>query len=386
VPADADHDTLMENWNLDLYSAINAPAHLLPWLLEVARAAAEWPVYFTALLLVALWVRGRPAARARLIAASAAVACALALNLLIGELWYQPRPFVLGLGDTFVTHAPDASFPSDRATLIWGFGFALLAGGLRRGGRVIDRAGRGDRVGADLPRHSLPARYGGRTAHGARLGAARARCARRSRRIYWRDSKPSTSGYWIGYGYRKHCFPATDGTPTPALPIRRTRIGRSTMLETAAVAFTTFLATIGPIDVAAMFAALTVADTAAQRRSTALRGTLIATGILIGFALFGKLLLARFGISLAALRTAGGILLVLISIDMVFARNSGGTSTTQDENREAEDKEDIAVFPLATPLIAGPGAMGAAILLVADAEGDLNLESSVDRYILTVTG
>jgi len=127
----------MENWNLDLFSAINAPAHPMPWLLEVARAAAEWPVYFTALLLVALWVRGRPAARARLIAASAAVACALALNLLIGELWYQPRPFVLELGHTFVTHAPDASFPSDHATLIWGIGFALLAGGLRWAGGLL---------------------------------------------------------------------------------------------------------------------------------------------------------------------------------------------------------------------------------------------------------
>jgi len=156
------------------------------------------------------------------------------------------------------------------------------------------------------------------------------------------------------------------------------------MVETAAVAFTTFLATIGPIDVAAMFAALTVADTTAQRRSTALRGTLIATVILVGFALFGKLLLARFGITLAALRTAGGILLLLIGIDMVFARNSGGTSTTQDENREAEEKEDIAVFPLATPLIAGPGAMGAAILLVADAEGDLERQAIVIAVLLAV--
>jgi len=156
------------------------------------------------------------------------------------------------------------------------------------------------------------------------------------------------------------------------------------MFETVAVAFTTFLATIGPIDVAAMFAALTVANTAAQRRSTALRGTLIATVILVGFALFGKVLLARFGITLAALRTAGGILLLLIGIDMVFARNSGGTSTTRDENREAESKEDIAVFPLATPLIAGPGAMGAAILLVADAEGDPGRQAIVIAALLAV--
>ena len=134
------------------------------------------------------------------------------------------------------------------------------------------------------------------------------------------------------------------------------------MLETAAVAFTTFFATISPIEAAAMFAAISAGSTAAHRRSMAIRGSLIASGIMLAFALFGELLLSTLGISLAALRTSGGILLLLIGIDMVFARSSGGTSTTDDETQEAEQKEDISVFPLATPLIAGPGAMGAAIL------------------------
>lgn len=141
------------------------------------------------------------------------------------------------------------------------------------------------------------------------------------------------------------------------------------MLETASVALATFFATIGPIDVAAMFAALTVKETAAQRFSIALRGILIATAVLTLFAFLGKALLTSFGISLAALRTAGGILLLLIGIEMVFARASGATSTTADEEIEAQTRQDIAVFPLATPLIAGPGAIGAAILLMADAEG-----------------
>lgn len=143
------------------------------------------------------------------------------------------------------------------------------------------------------------------------------------------------------------------------------------MLETAVVAVTTFFATIGPVDVAAMFAALTGSATPAQRRAMAIRGTLIATVILLAFALLGEFLLAALGISLAALRAAGGILLLLIGIDMVFARTSGGTSTTSAEAREARAKQDISVFPLATPLIAGPGAMGAAILLMANAEGDI---------------
>lgn len=145
-------------------------------------------------------------------------------------------------------------------------------------------------------------------------------------------------------------------------------------METAIVSFTTFFATIGPIDVVAMFAAMTSRASAEARRSMAVRGVLIAAVILLAFALAGKMLLASLGISLAALRIAGGILLLLIGIEMVFARSSGGTSTTDEEAREAATKQDISVFPLATPLIAGPGSMGAAILLMADAEGELVLQ------------
>lgn len=146
------------------------------------------------------------------------------------------------------------------------------------------------------------------------------------------------------------------------------------MAEMAIVALTMFFATIGPLDGAAIFAALTAGATPQARRSMAVRGTLIAGLILLAFALMGELLLTRLGISLAALRTSGGILLLLIGIDMVFARSSGGTSTTYEENKEAVSREDLAVFPLATPLIAGPGAMGAAILLMADAGSDLLLQ------------
>ncbi len=156
------------------------------------------------------------------------------------------------------------------------------------------------------------------------------------------------------------------------------------MFKTAVVAFATFFATIGPIDVAAMFAALTSGATPEQRRRMAIKGTVIAAVILLVFALFGDTLLSHLGISLAALRTAGGILLLLIGIDMVFARSSGGVSTTADESAEARLKEDISVFPLATPLIAGPGAMGAAILLVANAEGDLAHQTVVIGVMLGV--
>lgn len=156
------------------------------------------------------------------------------------------------------------------------------------------------------------------------------------------------------------------------------------MLEQFIISFTTLFATIGPLDTAAMFAVLTANASSREKRATAVKGTLIAALILFSFALFGEVLLNRMGISLAALRTGGGILLLLIGIDMVFARSSGGTSTTGDEQREAIDKPDIAVFPLATPLIAGPGAMGAAILLMANVKGDSQLQAIVLLSILAI--
>ena len=156
------------------------------------------------------------------------------------------------------------------------------------------------------------------------------------------------------------------------------------MIETAGISLATFFATIGPLDVAAIFAALTANSDAAHRRSMAIRGTLIGAAILLLFAFVGEVLLTSFGISLAAFRTAGGILLLLIGIDMVFARSSGGTSTTDDEEQEAAGKEDISAFPIGMPLIAGPGAMSATILLMANTEGDLLLEAIVIGSLLVI--
>jgi multiple antibiotic resistance protein len=122
-----------------------------------------------------------------------------------------------------------------------------------------------------------------------------------------------------------------------------------------------------------VYAALTQKNTQAERRAMALRGTIIAAVILLFFAVFGEVLLRLFGITLPALRIAGGILLLLISIDMVFARHSGGTGTTPEEENEAQSRADISVFPLATPLLAGPGAISAVILLTTGS-GGFNLE------------
>lgn len=154
------------------------------------------------------------------------------------------------------------------------------------------------------------------------------------------------------------------------------------MLDTAILAFTTLFATIGPLDVAAMFAVLTAKDTPKLRMRTALRSTLVATVILLLFALLGEIMLRSLGISLAALRIGGGILLLLIGIEMAFAISSGATTTTEAETQEAATRQDIAVFPLATPLIAGPGAMGAIILLMAGTDGVFLLQIAVIATLL----
>lgn len=156
------------------------------------------------------------------------------------------------------------------------------------------------------------------------------------------------------------------------------------MQEIALVAFTTFFATMGPIDVAALFAALTPNASPRERRSTAFKGVGIAALILLMFAIFGEAVLTRMGITLAAMRTSGGILLLLIAIDLVFARPSGGTTATEDETDEALQKQDVSVFPLATPLIAGPGTMGAVVLLTAEAKGNLEHLSVVIGALFAV--
>ena len=157
-----------------------------------------------------------------------------------------------------------------------------------------------------------------------------------------------------------------------------------TISETAIIALATFFATIGPIDVAAVFAALSSNFDSRLRKTMAIRGVIIATFILLAFAFFGEFFLSHMGISLPAFRTAGGILLLLIGIEMVFARSSGGASTIREEEAEAATRQDIAVFPLATPLIAGPGAIGAAILLMANTNGNFLLQTTVIASLLTI--
>ncbi len=160
------------------------------------------------------------------------------------------------------------------------------------------------------------------------------------------------------------------------------------MLEAALTAFATFFAVIGPIDSAVLVASLTPNMSRAERRSVSIKAVLIATIIILLFALVGEPVLRQLGVSLAALQTAGGIILFMIALDMTLSKRASPPLLTLSESAEAESKADaraeITVFPLATPLLAGPGAMTGAIVLAANAKGDPALLAGVVSGILAV--
>ena len=140
------------------------------------------------------------------------------------------------------------------------------------------------------------------------------------------------------------------------------------MSELFISAFVTFLVVIDPPGCAPIFASLTGGAAPVHRRSMAIRSVLIAAGILLFFALLGEDLLDALGISLSAFRIAGGIMLFLIAIDMVFEKR-----TERRENRaqevSASEADDVSVFPMAIPMIAGPGSIASVMLLMARSDG-----------------
>ena len=124
---------------------------------------------------------------------------------------------------------------------------------------------------------------------------------------------------------------------------------------------------IDPVGTAALFVALTHNDSAERRRRTAIRGVLIATVVLLAFAVIGEVILRALGIGIPAFRIAGGILLFLLATEMVFARHSGIRGTTAAEEEETAHRTDISVFPLAIPFLAGPGSLTLIVLLIGRA-------------------
>lgn len=145
------------------------------------------------------------------------------------------------------------------------------------------------------------------------------------------------------------------------------------MFEQSVVAFVTFFVVIDPPGVSPIFAALTEGAPKRWRQRMAVKSVLIATAILLGFAFGGGPLLDAMGVTLDAFRLAGGVLLFLIALDMVFERRQhrreDKANTAQAEHAGDptwHEHEDISVFPLGMPLIAGPGAIASVLLYMTD--------------------
>ncbi len=135
------------------------------------------------------------------------------------------------------------------------------------------------------------------------------------------------------------------------------------MLEHALSSFVTLFVTIDPPGLAPLFLALTAGMSRAERAQVAMRATLTAFGVLVLFAVAGLGILSVFGITIHAFRIAGGVLLFFIAFEMIFEKRQERHEKSAERARTADQIRSIAVFPLAIPLISGPGAISATILL-----------------------
>jgi multiple antibiotic resistance protein len=141
------------------------------------------------------------------------------------------------------------------------------------------------------------------------------------------------------------------------------------VLELFLSAFITLFVVLDPPGCAPIYAGLTTGASPAQKRSMAVRACLIAGAILLVFALFGERLLAALHIELDSFRTAGGIMLFLIALDMVFDKRTQRREARAEKVRETPEIEDVSVFPMAMPMLAGPGAIASVMLLAGNANG-----------------
>jgi len=156
------------------------------------------------------------------------------------------------------------------------------------------------------------------------------------------------------------------------------------MLALFGSALVTFLVVIDPPGVVPIFAGLTRGANPVHRRAMAIRSAVIAWAILLFFALLGKPMLRALGISLASFRIAGGIMLFFIALDMVFEKR---TQRREERAHSVEGAEDISVFPMAIPMIAGPGSIATAMLMVsrADTLGDVGIVLAAMTAVILLT-
>ncbi len=155
-------------------------------------------------------------------------------------------------------------------------------------------------------------------------------------------------------------------------------------LHFAATAFATAFTIIDPIGMIPLTLASTASVDPAYRRRIVDQAVLVAAGVMLVMGLLGRPLFSYLGITLPAFTIAGGILLFLIAIDMLFARKTGAKRTDEEE-RDAQSAENPAVFPLAIPMIAGPGTIATVLLLVNLAQGDrVKLLTIVGAYAAAI--
>lgn len=141
------------------------------------------------------------------------------------------------------------------------------------------------------------------------------------------------------------------------------------MTELFISALVTFFVVIDPPGCAPIFASLTAGTPAAHRRAMAIRSTAVASLILVLFAAFGEQFLGSMGISLDAFRIAGGIMLFMIAIEMVFEKRTERRESRAEGVKADPDHDDISIFPMAIPMIAGPGSIASVMLMNARSNG-----------------
>ncbi len=141
------------------------------------------------------------------------------------------------------------------------------------------------------------------------------------------------------------------------------------MSELFISALVTFFVVIDPPGCAPIFASLTGGAPASHRRTMAIRSTLVAAFILLLFGIFGEAFLGALGISLDAFRIAGGIMLFLIALDMVFEKRTERRESRAEDVMAQPGHEDISIFPMAIPMIAGPGSIASIMLMTSRSNG-----------------
>ncbi len=137
------------------------------------------------------------------------------------------------------------------------------------------------------------------------------------------------------------------------------------------VQFWALFLTIDPIGATPIFISLTASFTENKRARIADKGVFIAFLVLVFFTLTGSLLLDLFGISLPAFRLAGGILLMILSIEMVLSKSAGSEGTLENSSSVPSSPSDLAVFPISIPLLSGPAAITMLILFIKQSGGDI---------------